>query len=117
MSQTFTSALGTFWRRNRGVIMPLSIGAILLALWGVQAGSTEGATSRCGEACAAQMRGEPGVQWVAKYADGPGYQALLACMNEGMSKGQKVDGMACWDARLDACRLACAAAEVTTPTP
>jgi len=97
--------------------MPLSIAALLLGLWGAQVDSSEGAFSRCGGACEAHMRGEPGVQWVAKHADGPGYHALLSCMNEGMSKGLQMDGMACWDARLDACRMACAAAEVTAPTP
>jgi hypothetical protein len=107
----------TFWRQHRSLIMPLSIAAALLALWGAQRESAQGAFSRCGDACEAHMRGEPEVQWVAKHADGPGYQALLRCMNEGMAKGQRVDGMVCWGARVEACRLACAEAEVTAPTP
>ena len=117
MSEKTTGTVRHFWHRYRGIIMPLMIGAVLLALWGVQLDWSESAGSRCGDACEAHMRGEPGVSWVAKHADGPGYQALLACMNRGMSRGEKVDGMTCWEPRVEACRLACAAAEVTASTP
>ena len=64
---------------------------------------------RCTSACETYMRGEPGARWVSEFGDGPGYNAMLACLNDAM---QMQVGLDCWPARVHACSKACVAAEL-----
>ena len=97
----------TRWRPRVDAIVIIAAAALLLTLWGTHWKTGPSEPKRCQEACEQYMSGEPGAGWVAPHADGPGYNALLACMNAGMARGESVEGMTCWEPRLDACRVAC----------
>ena len=62
---------------------------------------------RCERACATYMQGRPGAAWVAKHADGPGYNALLLCMNKAMLRPESSGEEGCWEPRLKACSASC----------
>lgn len=92
-----------FRRQNRGILIALALSLFIttgapLKIW------DSIVEQRCRSACAVYMRGEANAQWVAPYANGAGYSALLTCTQDAMLKQESYD---CWEARVHACAQAC----------
>mgnify|MGYP001279216426 CR=1 FL=1 len=92
-----------FRRQNRGLFIAVGISIFLTTgapfkIWDAFV------EQRCRQACSAYMRGEAGAQWVAPYANGAGYSALLSCTQDALLKQESYD---CWTARVHACGKAC----------
>ncbi len=92
-----------FRRQNRGIIIALAISIFITTgapfkIW------NSIVEQRCTNACSVYMRGEANAQWVAPYANGAGYSALLTCTQDAMLHQESYD---CWAARVHACAQAC----------
>ena len=110
MSSEETRRLSVSWlirrlfrRQNRGVLIAIAISMFITtgAPFKIWHSIVE---QRCRNACAVYMRGEANAQWVAPYANGAGYSALLACTQDAVLKQESYD---CWEARVHACAQAC----------
>ena len=93
-----------FRRQNRGLFIAVSISIFITTgapfkIW------HKLVERRCENACSVYMRGEANAQWVAPYANGAGYSALLKCTQDALLKQESYD---CWSARVHACAQACA---------
>jgi len=94
-----------FRKQNKGLAIVLLISLFMMA-GGPGMVLKSLAERRCHHACSVYMSGQAGAQWVADYANGPGYSALLTCMSDSLYKQEGYD---CFYARVVACRDACAA--------
>jgi hypothetical protein len=92
-----------FRRQNRGLLIAFAI-SIFIATGAPFKIWDQVIEQRCRNACAVYMRGEANARWVAPYANGAGYSALLTCMQASVLKQESYD---CWEVRVHACAQAC----------
>jgi len=99
---------GGDYRKTRTLAVSVIAAILLLLTLGEPGGVLwESDRRRCERACTTYMQGRPGSAWVAKHADGPGYNALLLCMNKAMLRPGPSGEEGCWEPRVKACRTSC----------